>query len=159
MIRMPLALVGASLLAAACTMETTPPTAPTPVVTVTAPTPAGPAKVTVSDPKVISTDVAALAGTYNRSKEACAAAAAQGANMSNQSSYMAVLSPSAMNLNGKKCNITGSARDGSSLRFGLACNTTGGVMAEEAVVTRTAQGIQLRNGVNPVETLVNCAAK
>lgn len=105
--------------------------------------------VVVQPTTVISTDISALAGRYDRSATQCRAAA---------SDTRLTLTPSSMIIGGKVCQITGSARDGSSVRIGLSCNVDGAARAETVAVTRTAQGITLRQSGQQPMTYQLCAS-
>jgi|GEM_PF-6205161 len=149
-----IALLGAPLLLAACDLSPVEPAA-TPVVVapgtetaIVAPRPgSGSVVVTpgsnaptaptvvVNPATVVSTDISALAGSYDRSATLC-----RGAGGTSR----VVLTPSSMNIGGKECQITGTERDGSAIKVGLACMASGVTTAETIAIRRTAQGIELR---------------
>lgn len=105
--------------------------------------------VVVQPTKVVSTEVSALAGSYDQSASLCRAAA---------SDSRLALTPSTLNIGAKACQITGTARDGSSVRVGLTCNVDNAMRAETVALTSAPQGVILRQSGQQPMTLQRCGA-
>lgn len=160
-----IALLGIPFFLAACDLAPVQPAA-TPVVVapgtgtaVNAPTPGSGAvvvtpgssptapTVVVNPTTVVSTDISSLAGNYDRSANLCNGA---------PTASRVALTPSSMNIGGRDCQITGTARDGSAIKVGLACTADGATRAETVAVTRTARGITLRQSNAQPTSYLRC---
>ena len=159
-------IVAAPLFLAACQPEPTTPEV-TPVVVsgagsaVAAPPPGGEpvvvapgagkaaSAVVVNPTELVSTNLAALAGSYDVNALACRRAPAN---------TRVTIAASSMTLGDRSCTVTDTARDGSALRASLACEAQGVKSTSVAIVTPAAQGITLRDGnANPTK-LMRCDA-
>lgn len=111
--------------------------------------PAAGGAVVVNPTQVVSTNLAALAGSYDASILACGNA---------PTSTRVTLAASTVTIGGSTCAVTDQARDGSSVRVSLMCENESGRGATTINVTPAAQGITLRIGNSNPATLRRCEA-
>lgn len=106
--------------------------------------------VVVAPTQVVSTNLAALAGSYDASIPACGNA---------PTNTRVTLAASTVNIGSSVCNVTDQARDGSSVRVSLMCQNESGRGATTINVTPGGgDRITLRIGNSNPATLVRCEA-
>ena len=103
----------------------------------------------VNPTELVSTNLAALAGTYDTNALTCGRAPTES---------RVTIAASSMSLGGRSCTVTDTARDGSGLRVSLACDAEGVKSTSTAVVTPSARGIALRDGNSGPINLISCKA-